>query len=988
MAEPFFASSGFAEILKAAGLGDMDMDAFRMLEEARQLVQDGEMEMEEYEELSRGVQLQLLQLATSGAVRAQQQQQQAAKPPPAPARIPRMTTTAAPMIQVPKDEKPIIESLLAKLPVVVSGGKAPEDLTSKLLHKMPKKFEKKYCVLYKHCLVFYDKKGDKLPKGRIDLTGDFFVQDSSEHPHGFVLSDMNVTCVLGADTEELKSYWIHMCAMVLRKLNEPTPSAPVDESDSLKARFQSKLKQFKQEKPNNRRQSMFFRKKQQKEEEEQERQNQLVEAREMATELKAQELRRQKELEDLEQQLKIAQEEKDRFRTEAELEHERANVEAARARDEEQRRANAEKLLAKTLEDLRADSLAREEALLEEKEEVARRLQMTMDKRRQSMLPGAKQASNEDFEKWEKERKALQAKLNALMDALNVDLGELEWDGTLEDAEQKMKDLVPALCSEDEKESRAAQVKFDQYDKVIRNHADYKSREEKKWVQWEADQAPKNLASLEEMKRIVPHEVLSGISEDFLLNQCHLPLPVCKRVMTTKIYAFYYMDMDVISKLHIADLSSRYVCQGLDLRELRAVYYCLPKEFQLDPDGRKKLWRDDCRVKLKALTDKEDAGKLSKNEAMHPAFRPKEEKKPAAAAMAGGGARPPNPMAGALAGMLTKKAEGGDAPAAKPNLANLFANRGPPPSGGDEDAPAKPNLAAMLAGRKPPGGDDDAPKPSLAGLFANRGPPPAAVAAAAAASAAPSSDADNGGAKLDTSALQNALASKMGGRDRGKSTAQVEALIELIRPESSAKLVLPSNGGGGGDAPPPRKGSITSNLVRRLSGGSKPAPAAAKTSLLPSGGGGGGGGASAPPPRAPPPMIDLGVKFNSAPQKDNVAEAQAMFNKATGGRSAMDAQAAADVPAYDFEGQTTSRRKTWVDDGIAKLVGLIEENGQVDKAEGGKKTATFGVLFDKFGPGSDMLVGILMRARKKGKVKYVGDMLFKGVHDNVKITIL
>jgi hypothetical protein len=76
------------------------------------------------------------------------------------------------------------------------------------------------------------------------------------------------------------------------------------------------------------------------------------------------------------------------------------------------------------------------------------------------------------------------------------------------------------------------------------------------------------------------------------------------------------------------------VCQGLDIRELRAVYACLPLEFILDPDGRKRLWRDDCRVKLKALTDKEDNNKLSKNELMHPAFRPKEAKKPA---LGGGG---------------------------------------------------------------------------------------------------------------------------------------------------------------------------------------------------------------------------------------------------------------------------------------------------------------------------------------------------------------
>jgi len=65
------------------------------------------------------------------------------------------------------------------------------------------------------------------------------------------------------------------------------------------------------------------------------------------------------------------------------------------------------------------------------------------------MMPGAA-VPNGEFEKWEKERKALQAKLDALQDALNVDLGSLDWDGTLDDAEAKMKALVPALCSDND----------------------------------------------------------------------------------------------------------------------------------------------------------------------------------------------------------------------------------------------------------------------------------------------------------------------------------------------------------------------------------------------------------------------------------------------------------------------------------------------------------------------------------------------------------
>jgi hypothetical protein len=37
---------------------------------------------------------------------------------------------------------------------------------------------------------------------------------------------------------------------------------------------------------------------------------------------------------------------------------------------------------------------------------------------------------------------------------------------------------------------------------------------------------------------------------------------------------------------------------------------------------------------------------------------------------------------------------------------------------------------------------------------------------------------------------------------------------------------------------------------------------------------------------------------------------------------------------------------------------------------------------------SDSLVGIMMRAKKRSRLRYEGDMLWQGVHDAVCITIL
>ena len=71
-----------------------------------------------------------------------------------------------------------------------------------------------------------------------------------------------------------------------------------------------------------------------------------------------------------------------------------------------------------------------------------------------------------------------------------------------------------------------------------------------------------------------------------------------------------------------------------------------------------------------------------------------------------------------------------------------------------------------------------------------------------------------------------------------------------------------------------------------------------------------------------------------------------------------------------------------------KLIEVIKEIGAPDPEEGGITTVKFGPLFYKYADISDTLVGILMRAKKRKRIKYQGDMLFQNMHDHVKITVL
>ncbi|KAG2468578.1 actin-binding Rho-activating protein-like [Polypterus senegalus] len=90
------------------------------------------------------------------------------------------------------------------------------------------------------------------------------------------------------------------------------------------------------------------------------------------------------------------------------------------------------------------------------------------------------------------------------------------------------------------------------------------------------------------------------------------------------------------------------------------------------------------------------------------------------------------------------------------------------------------------------------------------------------------------------------------------------------------------------------------------------------------------------------------------------------------------------------EGSETERRgmeaHTHVGKEVEELCQIIASIGET--GEDGKIKVTFGKLFEKYVTISNKLVGVLMRARKHGRIAFEGEMLWQRRDDHVVITLL
>jgi len=342
----------------------------------------------------------------------------------------------------------------------------------------------------------------------------------------------------------------------------------------------------------------------------------------------------------------------------------------------------------------------------------------------------------------ESEIERLRRLLTKFREFLPKDVNEEDLDVTLEDAETKMKAAVQVLMnSENPMEQAKAQQDFDKWDRIVQNHPDFKERQRLEWEKWEDDNRPKNKAAFEEMQSIIKEEYFS--MSPVTLANAGLTKALVKRIAQKKVFQLYYKTKLEIQKLHHVALMTGYSAQGLDIVEMRALYYCIPEEFSNDPEGKKRTWRANIKTKLAELIKKEDNGQLRGEEKRSRAYN-KDADKPKAAPKFGGGvrtggARPP--MNAALAGMLAGRGRGPPAAGKKADMAAMlgsaFAARGPPrgprgPPGDGKKADMASMLGSAFAARGPPRGPrgppGDGKKADMASMlgaaFAARGPPP------------------------------------------------------------------------------------------------------------------------------------------------------------------------------------------------------------------------------------------------------------------------
>lgn len=982
--------SNVGDVWTALGVTQQELSQVSKLAQAAQLVKEGKLKPEVYEQLLSMTKKQIeVKKGGDKAVRAHAKEQ--------------ARGVVHTRIEVPP-EKPIMEGYLFKRPKS-SSGKIP----------LANNWKKRYFALYKYCLIYYKQKGDAQPQGMLGLNADFYVSEytdgegksGSVREHSFVLSDLQHSFYLGAESEDLKKFWMHTVTRVLRKLQEdaayfdtpvlmgqPQRSADQIQKDYNQRMEAYKLSQLQKKKTGGR--SIFGTLKSKKgaskkggkrsnraASESDEEDFKLDEAAQMqaiataARELEEEEkdnmqgtLRRQTART---KELNEARKERDKWKKAAKEALKQAGEEHAIAEAQREEAETAKVKMEALIGELRKQAKEREDALVAERDAVQKELEGQM-KRRKSRHPGT--LDRNQMEDFDKERKMLQAKLEALQSALNVDLGKLDWDGTLEDAEEKMKLCVPRLGSDDGKDAQAAQEEFDQWDRIIRSHSEYKKREDEKWVTWEADNAPKNLKALDEMRSLVPKNIIRGVTLEELCKNKKLQAGAARRVLKTQILKFFYMDPETeIAKIHIADLSSRYVPQGLDIVELRAVYTRLPKEFQNDGDGKKQLWLDQIRNKLFDFTSREAKDTLMGPERRNPAYLPPGTRMPGpkgGGGGGGGGGRPPPPkFGGGGGGKGAKGGRGGggkggggpkkiDTSALQAALALKLQGGGPPKKGG------------------PPGGGGggkDALGRPMGGPFGGGG----------------------GGIPAHVLESRRRMAEGGGGDDKGGSSPSSgsssspsrssKQRSSKSRDKSGSKGSSASKSGGRGESP--SKSSRSRGDSKRPSASDKKSPVADAA-------------AAAATARAQAAQQEEARK----PSRTKAAPADGtlgFFAKAAGFFGASPAAVESDdesdtksqsVMSDGNGGEVTlsqmraSAFGDRVETGIKELCAVIKKNGTHDEAEGGIATITFGDLFEVYEGVNDMLVGLLLRAKKKKKVRYEGDMLFQGIHNPVKITLL
>mmetsp|Transcript_19914 Transcript_19914/g.32770 ORF Transcript_19914/g.32770 Transcript_19914/m.32770 type:complete len:581 (-) Transcript_19914:48-1790(-) len=184
--------------------------------------------------------------------------------------------------------------------------------------------------------------------------------------------------------------------------------------------------------------------------------------------------------------------------------------------------------------------------------------------------------------------------LQSQLEKIRVDEGDAGEKWTLEQVQEKLQQACERLMNGDE----SAQEEFDKWDRVLNEHPEKLALDAKAEAEWDEKQTPLNAAALDICHQFLPPDIRE-ISKDVLIERGVSSI-IAERIFKKKGLWLTRMDSTFISKMHIADLNTKFSPHKLDLIELRAVYHVLPTSFENDKGGAKQQWRDSIRAKLKA----------------------------------------------------------------------------------------------------------------------------------------------------------------------------------------------------------------------------------------------------------------------------------------------------------------------------------------------------------------------------------------------------
>lgn len=143
-------------------------------------------------------------------------------------------------------------------------------------------------------------------------------------------------------------------------------------------------------------------------------------------------------------------------------------------------------------------------------------------------------------------------------------------------------------------------------------HPEFQAQVAQEYEDWRDSVDPYCMECVDVMRSFVPPDIFSASLEQLL--EYHLPEDIAKRVIQKQCLWIVRLSREEISRLHIADMSSRFDClsQGLDIVELAAIYFCLPETFHNDTAGKKREWREAIERNLKLMLEDKDADCLPK----------------------------------------------------------------------------------------------------------------------------------------------------------------------------------------------------------------------------------------------------------------------------------------------------------------------------------------------------------------------------------------